>query len=371
MRFTCVSIFSKRNVAKPDLQCKAGLGRTGTLIGAYLIWKYGFTASEAIAFMRIVRPGSVVGPQQQFMYLKQLEWAKWAAVDEMKKLQAIPTAVTSTTMVAPATPPAEDEEMSEVATTTTTTFLTQPLPPVTPSKHVATATAKAREIAPPGQPRKTPLAKRTASEWDDDEEDDVFPPIPTTPVAKPPPKIAKRVPARSATGKARVAPASEQRPSRVTRSTTSAAKKVVPVAASPSKAVKVIGGLPNKIPRLAHGTTTRNTSSKPTPLPLNTTVTTTTTMATKRLPVPQSPGSPVPSRLPTLMKRPQHNTSNSLSNLAATAGTTKKGGPGSDSWVTNNAATVTIPTSKSERPGLRSSTTRRRRSSFSTAEGAA
>jgi cell division cycle 14 len=35
--------------------------------------------------MRIVRPGSVVGPQQQYMYLKQLEWVKWAAVDELKK----------------------------------------------------------------------------------------------------------------------------------------------------------------------------------------------------------------------------------------------------------------------------------------------
>ena len=60
-------------------QCKAGLGRTGTLIGAYLTWKYGFTAHEAIAFMRIVRPGTVVGPQQQYMYVKQMDWVRWAA----------------------------------------------------------------------------------------------------------------------------------------------------------------------------------------------------------------------------------------------------------------------------------------------------
>ena len=39
------------------VHCKAGLGRTGTLIGAYMIYKWGFTAAEAIGLMRIMRPG--------------------------------------------------------------------------------------------------------------------------------------------------------------------------------------------------------------------------------------------------------------------------------------------------------------------------
>ncbi|XP_061711021.1 dual specificity protein phosphatase CDC14AB-like isoform X2 [Cydia pomonella] len=53
------------------VHCKAGLGRTGSLIGSYLIKHYRMTAREAIGWMRICRPGSVIGHQQG--WLEQIE----------------------------------------------------------------------------------------------------------------------------------------------------------------------------------------------------------------------------------------------------------------------------------------------------------
>ncbi|GLD93372.1 hypothetical protein PINS_up001964 [Pythium insidiosum] len=49
------------------VHCKAGLGRTGTCIAAYLMKHDGFTAKEAIGWLRLCRPGSVIGPQQEFL----------------------------------------------------------------------------------------------------------------------------------------------------------------------------------------------------------------------------------------------------------------------------------------------------------------
>lgn len=43
------------------VHCRAGLGRTGTLIGLYIMHKFGFDARPLIAWMRICREGMVVG----------------------------------------------------------------------------------------------------------------------------------------------------------------------------------------------------------------------------------------------------------------------------------------------------------------------
>ncbi|KAL8432745.1 hypothetical protein ACSSS7_004369 [Eimeria intestinalis] len=64
------------------VHCKAGLGRTGSLIGCYAMKNYKFPALPWIGWNRICRPGSVLGPQQYFLCDIQ---------DELMKMDAIPS----------------------------------------------------------------------------------------------------------------------------------------------------------------------------------------------------------------------------------------------------------------------------------------
>lgn len=318
--------------------------------------------------MRIVRPGSVVGPQQQYMYLKQLEWVKWAACDEMKKQSTGSTTPAGPApVVAPATPPTDSEEGNSMRATPP---LPQPsLPPVTPSRHVATAAAKARTIPPPGQPRKTPIAKRIIRESDEEQEDeenetdDVLPALGIAPPVRARLKMSRAAAPRGVTS-------SEQRPPRVTRSTAGAAaiRRTGTGAAPPASPVKSAGQGPTKVPRLA---TTRTTAAAKAVATYHSnsnstsSAASTTAMVNRRL----APGSP--SKLPTLVpsKRPRHVPSVSevgvptLKTRSATAAAAKGTG---EAWVANTQQTVVVPASKTERPGLRN--VRRRRSSFSNAD---
>ena len=62
--------------ARPDhgaiaIHCKAGLGGTGTLIGLWAMKHFQIPAEAFIGWIRIARPGSILGPQQ--FYLPQME----------------------------------------------------------------------------------------------------------------------------------------------------------------------------------------------------------------------------------------------------------------------------------------------------------
>lgn len=49
------------------VHCPSGIGRSATLCGVYLMRHYHFSAREAIAWLRLCRPGSVAGVQQQYL----------------------------------------------------------------------------------------------------------------------------------------------------------------------------------------------------------------------------------------------------------------------------------------------------------------
>ncbi|KZO94944.1 phospho protein phosphatase [Calocera viscosa TUFC12733] len=293
------------------VHCKAGLGRTGTLIGAYLIYKHAFTANEAIAFMRIVRPGSVVGPQQQYMYLKQLDWSRWAAYDEMAKARP-----TTPGVGRPVTPPEMDKPLP-------------PVPPVTPSRHATAGAAATASLAPPGQPRKTPTAKRVAVDPVDSDEEASL--------------TGRRRPLTKHARTESAACVRETAPSRLARPATRAALGSPTRKAVPATALKAP---PYKLGHVPSASTTEVSSG----LPLR--------RGVRRA---ESP-SPTPSRLPQLVPAKR-----------GTALTPLPGGPQvkgrkridkADAWIAS--ASPKQERSKLGRPLLRGM--RRRRSSFSAAD---
>lgn len=121
------------------VHCKAGLGRTGVLIGAYLIWRYGFTASEVIGYMRLMRPGCVVGPQQHFMYENASKWVRWGVEDRLRAELARQISTAAVPSDIPQTP--ATSRIVDVPATAPVHHIHKPTPCV-------------------GQPRKSPSPKR-------------------------------------------------------------------------------------------------------------------------------------------------------------------------------------------------------------------
>eukprot|EP01135_Chromosphaera_perkinsii_P005892 Nk52_evm25s370 gene=Nk52_evmTU25s370 len=68
--------FAVRDGGKALVHCHAGLGRTGLVIACYLIYKFHYTPSDAIKWVRLRRPNSVQ-TRQQINFVFQFEEFLW------------------------------------------------------------------------------------------------------------------------------------------------------------------------------------------------------------------------------------------------------------------------------------------------------
>eukprot|EP00573_Skeletonema_grethae_P001380 CAMPEP_0201691210 /NCGR_PEP_ID=MMETSP0578-20130828/4430_1 /ASSEMBLY_ACC=CAM_ASM_000663 /TAXON_ID=267565 /ORGANISM="Skeletonema grethea, Strain CCMP 1804" /LENGTH=636 /DNA_ID=CAMNT_0048176369 /DNA_START=288 /DNA_END=2198 /DNA_ORIENTATION=+ len=120
------------------IHCKAGLGRTGTCIGAYMMKHYRMTAKEVIGWMRICRPGMVIGPQQHF--LADIQNIMWQEGDVFRGT-GLKNMVLDTTM-----DEGEEKTAASTAAAATTNLSIMSTPQSTPSGAHATI------VSPDGQP---------------------------------------------------------------------------------------------------------------------------------------------------------------------------------------------------------------------------
>lgn len=247
---------------------------------------------------------------QQYMYLKQLDWCRWAAYDEMTKARALAPEPSR-----PVTPPESEKPLP-------------PVPPVTPSRHVAAGTAATAALAPPGQPRKTPTAKRVAADPVDSDEEASL-----TARRRPPNKHARTESAACVRDTA---------PSRLARPATRAAVGSTARKPVPSTAVKPS---PYKLAAVPPASALNAPS----------------TAAQRRIPRRAESPTPTPSRLPQLSTK----RAAAITPLpGAISGKGRKKMEKPDAWIASGSPAQ--DRAKLGRPILRGM--RRRRSSFSAAD---
>lgn len=153
-------VVKKKSIA---VHCKAGLGRTGCLIGAYLIYRHGFTADEVIAFMRFMRPGMVVGPQQHWLHMNQGTFREWWVEERVER--RLRKEMAAAASVAPTTPVRSMQKMSHRNGQTTTPARRSasnrsPLSEVNEERNNIGSQEDYLPAPTPGQPRKTNRADR-------------------------------------------------------------------------------------------------------------------------------------------------------------------------------------------------------------------